>query len=112
MTGACDSEGTEKGGYPTTSNSDTTVDVPVAKQRREDTIELHDEVKRNPDGQDAFSISQDLEQEAKCLPWPFWLKPFLVPTCAVFFPFTSVSGLSCPSDYNPVFVISVFPWHV
>ena len=34
---------------------DTTVDVPVAKQRREDTTgtarRLHDEVQRNPDGQ-------------------------------------------------------------
>ena len=30
---------------------DTTVDVPVAKQRREDTTGLHDEVQRNPDGQ-------------------------------------------------------------
>ena len=29
----------------------TTVYVPVAKQRREDTTGLHDEVQRNPDGQ-------------------------------------------------------------
>ena len=28
-----------------------TVDVPVAKQRREDTTGRHDEVQRNPDGQ-------------------------------------------------------------
>ena len=30
---------------------DTTVDVPVVKQRREDTTGLHDEVQRHPDGQ-------------------------------------------------------------
>ena len=28
------------------------------------------------------------------------LKPFPVRTCAVFYPFTSISGLSCPSVYN------------
>ena len=44
--------------------SDTTVDVQVAKRRREDTTEsarrLHDEVQRNQDGQEvAFSIAQD-----------------------------------------------------
>ena len=36
---------------PLLQYSDTTVDVPVAKQRREDTTGLHDEVQRNPDGQ-------------------------------------------------------------
>ena len=36
---------------PLLQYSDTTVDVPVAKQRREDTTGLHDEVERNPDGQ-------------------------------------------------------------
>ena len=46
----------------------TTVDVPVAKQRREGTTGttrgVHDEVQRNPDGQEAaFSIAQDQEQE-------------------------------------------------
>ena len=51
---------------------DTTVDVPVAKRRREDTTEtargLHNEVQRNQDGQeDAFSTAQDREQEADCL---------------------------------------------
>ena len=51
---------------------DTTVDVPVAKQRRADTTgtarRLHDEEQRNPDGQEAaFSIAQDREQEAECL---------------------------------------------
>ena len=30
---------------------DTTVDVPVAKQSREDTTGLRDEVQRNPEGQ-------------------------------------------------------------
>ena len=50
----------------------TTVDVPVAKERTEDTTGtargLHDEVQRNPDEQEAaFSISQDREQEAECL---------------------------------------------
>ena len=45
---------------PLLQNSDRTVDVPVAKQRREDTTGLRDEVQRNPDGQGAtFSISQD-----------------------------------------------------
>ena len=71
MTGACDSEGTENGKCPT-QYIDTTVDVPVAKRRREDTTEtarrLHDEVQRNQDGQEAaFSIAQDREQEADCL---------------------------------------------
>ena len=43
-------------------------DVPVAKQRREDTTRRHDEVQRNPDGQEAaFSIAQDRKQEAICL---------------------------------------------
>ena len=51
---------------------DTTVDVPVAKQRREDTTGtargLHDLVQRNQDGQEsAFSIAQDRQQEAECL---------------------------------------------
>ena len=45
---------------------DTTVDVPVAKQRRKDTTEtarrLHDKVQRNPDGQE--DASADSEQEA------------------------------------------------
>ena len=36
---------------PLLQYSDTTVDVPVAKQLREDTTGLHDEVQRNPDGQ-------------------------------------------------------------
>ena len=57
---------------PLLQYSDMTVDVPVAKQRREDTTEtarrLHDEVQRNPDGQEAaFSKAQDREQEAECL---------------------------------------------
>ena len=57
---------------PLLQHSDTTVDVPVAKQRREDTTEtarrLHDEAQRNPDGQEAtFSTAQDRGQEAECL---------------------------------------------
>ena len=36
---------------PLLQHIDTTVDVPVAKQRREDTTGLHDEVQRNPVGQ-------------------------------------------------------------
>ena len=49
---------------------DTTVDVPVAKQRRKDTTEtarsLHHKVQRNPDGQeDASAKAQDREQEAE-----------------------------------------------
>ena len=57
---------------PLLQYSDTTVDVPVAKQRRKDTTEtarrLHDKVQRNPDGQEAaFSTAQDREQEAECL---------------------------------------------
>ena len=46
---------------------DTTVDVPVAKQRRKDTTETarrpHDKVQRNPDGQE--DASTDREQEAE-----------------------------------------------
>ena len=38
---------------PLLQYSDTTVDVPVAMQRREDTTGLHDEVQRTPDGQEA-----------------------------------------------------------
>ena len=57
---------------PLRQYSDTTIDVSVAKQRREDTTvtarRLHDEVQRNPDGQEATSsIAQDREQEAECL---------------------------------------------
>ena len=48
---------------PLLQYSDTTVDVPVGKQRRDDTTgtarKLHDEVQRNRDGQEAaFSIAQ------------------------------------------------------
>ena len=58
--------------FPLPQYSGTTVDVPVAKRRREDTTEtarrLHDEAQRNPDGQEAtFSTAQDREQEAECL---------------------------------------------
>ena len=57
---------------PLLQYSDTTVDVTVAKQCREDTTEtarrLHDEAQRNSDGQEAtFSIAQDREQGAECL---------------------------------------------
>ena len=51
---------------------DTTVDVPVAKRRREDTTEQHEDciTKYNEfkvDKKDAFSRGQDREREAECL---------------------------------------------
>ena len=57
---------------PLLQYTDTTVYVPVAKRRQEDTTEtargLHNEIQRNQDGQeDAFSPAQDREQEANCL---------------------------------------------
>ena len=53
---------------PLLQYSDTTVDIPVWKQRREDTTGLHDEVQQNRDGQEAaFRPVQDREQEANCL---------------------------------------------
>ena len=46
-------------------------------------------------------------------PWPFWLKPFPVQTCAVFFPFTSVSGFVLSKCLHPSFVVShLFSWQV
>ena len=46
--------------------SDTTVDVPVAKQRREDTAGLRDEVQRKPEGQkmrSAFLRTENKKQK-------------------------------------------------
>ena len=37
-------------------------------------------------------------------PWQFWLKPFPVRTCAVFFPFTSLSGFVLSKCLQPSFV--------
>ena len=42
-------------------------------------------------------------------PSPFWLKPFPVRTCTVFFPFTSFSGFVLSKFYNPVCSFSFFP---
>ena len=42
---------------------DTTVDVPVAKRRREDTTGLHDEAQRNPDGQKMRSANLRTENK-------------------------------------------------
>ena len=48
---------------PLLQYSDTTVDVPGAKQRREDTTGLHDEVQRNPRGQKMRSAYLRTENE-------------------------------------------------
>ena len=57
---------------PLLQHIDTTVDVPVAKRRREDTTGTargpHNEVQQNQGGlKEAFSTGQDREQEAECL---------------------------------------------
>ena len=65
-TGVCDSESTENGGFPLLQYIDTIIDVPVSKTQT--ARGLHDEIQRNPDGQEAaFNMALDREQEAECL---------------------------------------------
>ena len=61
----------------------------------------------------ALSNGRHEEWDAISLILHFWLKPLPVQTCAVFFPFTSVSGFVLSKCLQPSFVVShLFSWQV
>ena len=63
-------------------------------------------VEKCPMRYESFGSREFDEHSESEFPKPFWLKPFPVRTCTVFFPFTSASGFALSKCLQPNFVVS------